>query len=77
MNAQFQLRSLFGLALLLSALARLPERWALRATMLASADDYPRSQGYFDPASADTGRRDVLLKASVQGFWRPTTGVAA
>jgi Flp pilus assembly protein TadD len=77
-NDAYDLR---GISLLLSAEQRFPRRWSVRAGVLASADDYPRSAGYFDsgrsdPAAPNTGasgtaRRDLLLRLSLSAFAPP------
>jgi len=65
--------SLYGGSLLASAELRLPRRWSLRAGMLASADRYPDSTGYFDLRAPQTARRDRLLKLSASAFAPPVT----
>ena len=56
-----------GASLLVSAEQRWPSRWSARAGLLASADDYPDSTGYFAPAA----RRDLVLRLSASGFAPP------
>ena len=62
---------LYGASLLTSAEVRLPRRWSLRAGMLASADRYPRSAGYFDAAAPTKARHDLLFKISASAFAPP------
>jgi hypothetical protein len=70
-DAQNDAWDLRGVSLLASAEIRLPRRWSLRAGLLLSADRYPRSAGYFDPAAPTTTRQDSLLKLSASGFSPP------
>jgi hypothetical protein len=63
--------SLYGVSLLASAEVRLPRRWSFRAGMLASADRYPESAGYFDASAPAVARRDLLLKLSASAFAPP------
>jgi hypothetical protein len=63
--------SLYGGSLLASVEARLPQRWSLRAGMLASADRFPHSAGYFDASAPTTNRNDRLLKLSASAFAPP------
>jgi hypothetical protein len=63
--------SLYGVSLLASAEVRLPRRWSLRVGMLASADRYPESAGYFDASAPAVARRDLLLKLSTSTFAPP------
>lgn len=63
--------SLYGASLLASVEARLPRRWSLRAGILASADRFPHSAGYFDDSAPTTNRSDRLLKLSASGFIPP------
>jgi tetratricopeptide (TPR) repeat protein len=59
---------LIGGSALLSAEARLPERWSIRAGALLDYDAYPSSMGYFDEASK---RIETALKISGSGFSPP------
>lgn len=68
-NDAYDLR---GVSLLLSAEQRWQGRWTTRAGVLLSADDYPRSAGYFDPQAATVGRRDLMLRLSLSGFSPPS-----
>lgn len=63
-----------GVSLLLSADRRLPHRWSARVGILASADDYPRSEGYagfFSDTEPTADRRDLLLRLSASAFAPP------
>lgn len=51
-----------GASVLLNTEVRLPASWSARAGVIAGLDAYHRSAGYFDAASPDLWRRDVLLK---------------
>jgi hypothetical protein len=64
-NDAYDLR---GVSLLLSAEHRFPGRTIARAGVLASADSYPRSAGYFD---AEKDRRDLALRISLSVFAPP------
>jgi len=61
---------LWGVSLLASAEIRLQRRWSGRLGLLASADRYPRSTGYFDAPL----RRDLVLKLSASLFAPPLPG---
>jgi hypothetical protein len=63
-NDAYDLR---GASLLLSAEHRWPSRWSARAGLLASADDYPDSAGYF----AAVARRELALRLSASAFAPP------
>jgi hypothetical protein len=67
-NDAYDLR---GVSLLLSADLRLARRWLARANVMTSADDYPRSTGYFDAAAPTALRRDVVLRLSASVFAPP------
>ncbi len=69
--ANKEVYDLIGGSLLLSAEARLPERWSIRAGALVDYDSYPSSTGYFDEASPDTKRNETALKLSGSGFTPP------
>jgi hypothetical protein len=43
----------------------------VRAGALLSADDYPRSTGYFDPEAPDQPRRDLMARLSLSLFAPP------
>jgi hypothetical protein len=60
-KAPYDLR---GASVLLNAEVRLPASWSTRAGIVAGLDAYHRSAGYFDAASPELTRRDVLLKLS-------------
>jgi hypothetical protein len=67
-NDAYDLR---GASLLAAVEIRLPRRWSARTSLLASADLYPRSAGYFDSAAYSTNRRDLLIKVSASAFLPP------
>lgn len=69
-HARNEAWSLYGGSLLASAEVRLPRRWSVRAGLLASADRYPDSKGYFDP-NTTSARRDLLFKVSASAFAPP------
>ncbi|MBN1655339.1 MAG: hypothetical protein JXA30_16350 [Deltaproteobacteria bacterium] len=70
-NAHTDKYDLIGGTLLISAEARLPERWSMRGGALVDFDSYPDSAGAFTSASSDTHRRDTGIKLSISAFFPP------